>query len=109
MSNKVRIHDLAKRYGMPGKDLASKLRDYGFTKARSHMSALDDFELVQAEGLLQANGIVRSQPAREAKDDSPLPGLLRRKRKTPEKTEPVESEVEAASSRSRGRTRRGGA
>ncbi|MEM6671868.1 MAG: translation initiation factor IF-2 [Planctomycetota bacterium] len=58
MSDKVRIHDLAKQYGMPGKDLASKLRDFGFSKAKSHMSALDPFELVQAQGLLEANGIM---------------------------------------------------
>ncbi|MDG1983609.1 MAG: translation initiation factor IF-2 N-terminal domain-containing protein, partial [Planctomycetota bacterium] len=63
MSDKVRIHDLAKQYGMPGKDLASKLRDFGFSKAKSHMSALDPFELVQAQGLLEANGITANEPA----------------------------------------------
>ncbi|HPF12833.1 MAG: translation initiation factor IF-2 [Planctomycetes bacterium] len=69
---------------MPGKDLAAKLRDCGFTKARTHMSALDDFELVQAEGILQANGIVPVASASEEPkaEEAPLGGLLKRKRKT---------------------------
>ena len=66
---------------MPGKDLASKLRDYGFSKAKTHMSALDDFELVQAEGILQANGIVpvSSQAEEAPPKDEPHGGLLKRK------------------------------
>jgi translation initiation factor IF-2 len=58
LSDKVRIHDFAKQYGMTGKDLAAKLRDFGFSKARSHMSALDPFDLVTAQGVLEANGIM---------------------------------------------------
>ncbi len=64
---------------MPGKDLASKLRDFGFSKAKSHMSALDPFELVQAQGLLEANGISPSQPAEAPEDESG--GLRVKKRK----------------------------
>ena len=56
LSDKTRIHELAKSYGMPGKDLASKLRENGFVQARSHMSALDSIELLQAKGLLAAIG-----------------------------------------------------
>ncbi|MFT5199089.1 MAG: translation initiation factor IF-2, partial [Planctomycetota bacterium] len=95
MSKKVRIHDLAKSYGMPGKDLASKLRDYGFTKARTHMSALDDFELVQAEGLLQANGISPVATVEEAPaDDMPKSTLLKRKIKPKAATpDPAAEEV----------------
>lgn len=99
MSKKVRIHDLAKRYGMPGKDLAAKLRDYGFSKAKSHMSALDDFELVQAEGLLQANGIA---PVEQAGDAAPAEaeekggGLLKRKRKPARKMPAAEPEPVSA-------------
>lgn len=57
MSDKIRIHELAKSYGMPGKDLATKLRENGFLQAKSHMSALDPIELLQAKGLLAAVGI----------------------------------------------------
>ena len=57
MSDKIRIHELAKKYGLSGKDCAAKLRDFGFSKARSHMTALDEFEAMQASGLLEANGI----------------------------------------------------
>ena len=110
MSKKVRIHDLAKRYGMPGKDLASKLRDYGFTKARTHMSALDDFELVQAEGLLQANGITPVEAKVEAPSmDAAKSTLLKRKvrRKAPaaepEASAPVEAPVEAPAAQPRAR------
>ncbi len=64
---------------MPGKDLASKLRDFGFSKAKSHMSALDQFEQVQAEGLLEANGISPTEPAEATADESG--GLRVKKRK----------------------------
>ena len=81
MSDKVRIHDLAKQYDMPGKDLASKLRDFGFSKAKSHMSALDPFELVQAQGLLEANGIMPVAGADDDGDDAAGGGLRVKKRK----------------------------
>lgn len=84
MSDKVRIHELAKKYGMPGKDLAAKLRENGFSQAKSHMSALDMIEQVQAEGLLAAIGIhpvgaAAPAPAAEAKPGGGV--LLRRKKK----------------------------
>ncbi len=88
---------------MPGKDLAAKLRDYGFTKARTHMSALDDFELVQAEGLLQANGItpVAAKEEEAPASDAPVSNMLKRKVKrkapvaapAPEPAAPVEAEA----------------
>ncbi|MEC8494773.1 MAG: translation initiation factor IF-2 N-terminal domain-containing protein, partial [Planctomycetota bacterium] len=81
MSDKVRIHDLAKQYDMPGKDLASKLRDFGFSKAKSHMSALDPFELVQAQGLLEANGIMPVAGAGDDGEDAAGGGLRVKKRK----------------------------
>lgn len=84
MSDKVRIHDLAKQYGMPGKDLAARLRDFGFSQAKSHMSALAPFELVQAEGILAANGILPSAPE-ESSDNSESVGGLKIKRKTKKK------------------------
>ncbi|MBL6720059.1 MAG: translation initiation factor IF-2 [Planctomycetes bacterium] len=90
MSDKVRIHELAKKYGMPGKDLASKLRENGFSQAKSHMSALDMIEQVQAEGLLAAIGIhpvgaAAPAPAAEAKPGGGV--LLRRKKKKTAETE----------------------
>jgi len=59
LSKKVRIHDLAKDFGMSGKDLAAKLRDLGFSQVKSHMSALDDFEVLQVQGVLAAHGFAR--------------------------------------------------
>lgn len=94
---KVRIHDLAKKYGMPGKDLAAKLRDFGFSQAKSHMSALDTFEVLQAEGLLEANGISPVGTAAEAEDQSALGGLKIKKKSKKKKVE--ESRVEAAEPR----------
>ena len=83
MSKKVRIHDLAKKYGMSGKDMASKLRDMGFSQAKSHMSALDEFELLQAEGLLQAHGIPVVGGGPENEESSLQSGglVLRKKKK----------------------------
>jgi len=84
VSDKVRIHDLAKRYGMPGKDLAARLRDCGFSQAKSHMSALDTFELMQAEGILAANGITPSVSEEELNGGESVGGL-KIKRKTKKK------------------------
>ncbi|MFN6195546.1 MAG: translation initiation factor IF-2 N-terminal domain-containing protein, partial [Planctomycetota bacterium] len=39
---KVRVHELAKDYGMQAKDLAKLLRDLGFEQVKTNMSALDD-------------------------------------------------------------------
>lgn len=73
---------------MPGKDLASKLRDFGFSKAKSHMSALDQFELVQAQGLLEANGIMPIAGAESSSTDEDGSGgglrvVRRKKLRTP--------------------------
>ena len=84
MSDKVRIHELAKKYGMPGKDLAAKLRENGFSQAKSHMSALDMIEQVQAEGLLAAIGITpvdAAAPAAAPEAKATGGVLLRRKKK----------------------------
>ncbi len=82
-SDKVRIHDLAKQYGMPGKDLAAKLKDLGFSKVKSHMSALDPFDLVTAQGVLEAHGIMpvgEGAPAAEAPASAGLKVVKRRKK-----------------------------
>ena len=73
---------------MPGKDLASKLRDFGFSKAKSHMSALDQFELVQAQGLLEANGIMPAANVDGDADAGTGGGLRVKKRK--KKAKPAE-------------------
>ena len=82
MSKKVRIHDLAKMYGMQGKDLAARLRDLGFGQVKSHMSALDEFEVLQARGILEANGL---KPVEVEGGESPSGGsdglLLKKKKK----------------------------
>ena len=54
---KKRVYDLAKEYGMSGQDLAQKLRDLGF-QVKSHMTALDDFEVLEIQARLEAYGIV---------------------------------------------------
>jgi translation initiation factor IF-2 len=94
---KTRIHDLAKEYGMPGKDLAARLRDFGFGKAKSHMSALDEFEVMQAEAVLGANGIMRAdaKPAEQPEGESLGGGLIvKRKLKKKVAEEPAATEEE---------------
>ena len=41
---------------MSGQDLAKHLRDRGFTQIKGHMTALDDFVVLQIQGLLEAEG-----------------------------------------------------
>ncbi|MFT5049046.1 MAG: translation initiation factor IF-2 [Chlamydiales bacterium] len=83
-NDKIRIHDLAKGYGLSGKDLASKLRDLGFSQAKSHMSTLDSFEVLQVQGVLEAHGLVlktEEPPKDEAKVTDVGGGLILRKKR----------------------------
>jgi len=81
---KKRIYDLAKEYGMAGKDLAAKLKDMGFTQVKSHMTALDDFEVLEVQAKLEAYGII-SESSKEAPGEDLGGGLIvrRKKKKTP--------------------------
>ncbi len=55
---KKRVNDLAKEYGIDGASFASKLRELGFDKAKSHMTMLDDFDLMMIQARLEASGLV---------------------------------------------------
>ena len=79
---------------MSGKDMASKLRDLGFTKAKSHMSALDEFEVIRAEGLLQAHGVIgEAKPADDGETTLAGDGLILKRKK--KKKKPAATAVEA--------------
>lgn len=52
MTQKKRIYDLAKEYGLSGDDLVKKIKDRGtFSSVKGKMSSLDDFEVLQIQGL----------------------------------------------------------
>jgi translation initiation factor IF-2 len=53
---KVRVFELAKDYGMKGPDLAKRLRELGFENVKTHMTVLDDADLMQVEARLSASG-----------------------------------------------------
>ena len=89
--SKKRIHELAKEYGMSGKELAGKLRDLGFTHVKSHMTALDEFEELSVQGVLEAHGYKRGGAPEDPLDAELGAGLIRRKKKK----KPGEAEVEA--------------
>ena len=76
---------------MSGKDLAAKLKRLGFSQVKSHMTALDDFEVIQVQGILEAHGIIAGSSAAstETKDssDDELGGLIVRKKKKKKKAE----------------------
>jgi len=82
VTSKKRVFDLAKEYGMPGKDLAAKLRDLGFTQIKSHMTALKDAELLEIRGRLEAYGIVGESSGTEEQSVGGLK-IRRRKKKKP--------------------------
>ena len=65
---------------MAGKDLAAKLRGLGFSQVKSHMTALDEFEVIQVQGILEAHGIC-AESSKPADDDDGLGGLVVRKKK----------------------------
>ena len=83
---------------MAGKDLAAKLRGLGFGQVKSHMTALDEFEVIQVQGILEAHGIF-AESTKPLDDDDGLGGLVVRKKKkkktevAPE-PEPVVEEAE---------------
>lgn len=84
--SKTRIYDLAKEYGMVGKDLAAKLKDMGFTQVKSHMTALDDFEVLEVQAKLEAYGIINPSAKKEESGEDLGGGLIvRRKKKRPTK------------------------
>ncbi|MDE0891143.1 MAG: translation initiation factor IF-2 N-terminal domain-containing protein, partial [Planctomycetota bacterium] len=83
--SKKRIHELAKDYEMSGKDMAAKLKRLGFSQVKSHMTALDDFEVMQVQGILEAHGIFSGSAAAAVETPDPsddeLGGLIVRKKK----------------------------
>ncbi|MBI5363767.1 MAG: translation initiation factor IF-2 [Planctomycetes bacterium] len=98
MTQKKRIHDLAKEYGISGQELAKKLKDRGsFGPIKSQMSVLDDFQVLQAQGLLEAEGLrpVGSAPAATATEtatDLLAGGIVKKKKKKLSLTGDVEEE-----------------
>jgi translation initiation factor IF-2 len=73
---KVRVFELAKDYGMRGPDLAKLLRDLGFENIKTHMTVLDDADLMMVEARLSAQGL-RKQAATEG--DAGTAGLPKKK------------------------------
>ena len=79
MTQKKRIYDLAKEYGMSGDDLAKKLRDLGFTEVKGRMTALDDFMVLQIQGTLEAHGLIPE--SQKGASDPTGGGLVLKKKK----------------------------
>ncbi|MCA3008570.1 MAG: translation initiation factor IF-2 [Phycisphaerales bacterium] len=73
---KVRVHELAKDYGMQGKDLAKVLQDMGFEQVKSNMSALDAADLMQVEARLSTHGYRKQAAADVAAPATPKKKLL---------------------------------
>mgnify|MGYP002630054742 CR=1 FL=1 len=92
--SKKRIHEMAKEYGMSGKELAGKLRDLGFTHVKSHMTALDEFEELSVQGVLEAHGYTASGADGAGSESDLGAGVIRRKKK--KKGADEEPTVEAA-------------
>ena len=80
MTQKKRIYDLAKEYGMSGDDLAKKLRDMGFSEIKGRMTALDDFMVLQIQGTLEAHGLI-PESMKGAAEQSGIGLVLKRKKK----------------------------
>ena len=69
---------------MSGQDLAKKLRDLGFSDVRGHMTALDDFEVLQIQGVLEAHGLIQESGRTTVDAGGGL--VLRKKKKKPTAT-----------------------
>jgi len=80
---KKRVYDLAKEIGMKGQDLAVMLRDWGF-EVKSHMTALEDSDLLVIQGRLQANGYGGGAAPTAAEETTISGVIVRKKKKKPE-------------------------
>ncbi len=97
MSPKKRVYELAKEYGLSGQELATKLRDLGFSQIKSHMAAMDDFLLLQVQGVLEAHGIIsESQGAAGAQSGDGLVVRRKKKKKPAAEEAPAEERPEPA-------------
>ncbi len=70
---KVRVFELAKDFGMRGPDLAKLLREIGFENVKTHMTVLDDADLMMAEARLSAQGLKKQPMTSEPGASSGLP------------------------------------
>jgi hypothetical protein len=89
--SKVRVHELAKRYGRKGPEFAKLLQELGFDSVKSHMSAVDDATELMIVARLEAQGLraASSDDSHQAEADDglpkkkPLPGAGPRKKSLP--------------------------
>jgi translation initiation factor IF-2 len=87
---KVRVFELAKEFGMKGPDLAKLLREIGFENVKTHMTVLDDADLMQVEARLSAQGL-RRKSAEEAVAETPAPKKKLLAAVAEEETEAIEA------------------
>ncbi len=83
---------------MSGQDLAKHLRDRGFSQIKGHMTALDDFVVLQIQGLLEAEGHT-PVGARGGADTADASGgliLKKRKKKTSAAADVTDAPAEEA-------------
>ena len=74
---KVRVFELARDFRMKGPEMAKLLRDIGFEKVKTHMTALDDADMMMVEARLSAQGL-RRKPVETTSGDAD--GLPKKKR-----------------------------
>ncbi|MFN0243529.1 MAG: translation initiation factor IF-2 [Planctomycetota bacterium] len=89
MSQKKRIHDLAKEFGMPAAELVKKLQDRGFP-VKGSMTTIDQFQELQIRGMFEAEGLVKETGA-DTSASAVTSGVIVRKKK---KLTPTTSDVE---------------
>jgi translation initiation factor IF-2 len=70
---KVRVFELAKEFGMKGPEMAKLLREIGFEKVKTHMTALDDADMMMVEARLSAQGLRRKPAEAKGGDTDGLP------------------------------------
>ncbi len=96
---KIRVYELATKMGLDNKDVVEKLQQAGI-EVKNHMSAVEE-DVAQKFEAEQAGRIVDAPEAEEnvevkVKEERISSGLIRRRRKTVVKEEPVVEEQAAA-------------
>ena len=67
---KVRVFELAKEFGMKGPEMAKLLREIGFERVKTHMTALDDADMMMVEARLSAQGLRRKPADKDGAEDA---------------------------------------
>ena len=77
---KIRVHELAKEFGIPSKDMAAKIKDLGY-QIKNYMSTLEDQEVQDIKKRLKLQGEQEKKEEKAVKKRKAATKVIRRPHK----------------------------